>query len=226
MFDRSQIIIDNIEDDIKILLSSLNDRTNWNQRCKDELENLKTALLKRKYKTFLGHPNRYHLSAIGESCLYDVPLDRRGELKDFRGMRVRIVCVSSGRYTRLLMAGVVSETPKDLQVKRKTPEYFFPEHVAADVMYKSPRYLAIRQAGSSANHMRNRRGETINLDGVDFVLFDGLLRQPIALFRHGEGGTIRGGLIGSREDDHSYETLHSAVRSLIKESARRSWLFS
>ena len=150
MFDRSQIIIDNIEDDIKILLSSLNDRTNWNQRCKDELENLKTALLKRKYKTFLGHPNRYHLSAIGESCVYDVPVDRRGELKDFRGMRVRIVCVSSGRYTRLLMAGVVSETPKDLQVKRKTPEYFFPEHVAADVIYKSPRYpTAMRSASRS-----------------------------------------------------------------------------
>lgn len=226
MFDRSQIIIDNVEDEIKILLSSLNDRTNWTQRCKDELQNLKKALLKRKYKTFLGHPNRYHLSAIGESCLYDVPLDRKGELRDFRGMRVRIVCVSSGRYTRLLMAGVVSETPKDLQVKRKTPEYVFPEHAAADVMYKSPRYLAIRQADSSANHLRTKRGEPINLGGADFVLFDGLLRQPIAIFRHVGGGTIRGGLIGFREDDHTYATLHSAVRSLIKESAQRSWLFS
>ena len=77
MFERSQKIIDDIQDEITILLAALNNRTTWTQRCKDELENLKKALLKKKYKSFLGHPSRYHLSAIGESCLYDVPLDRR-----------------------------------------------------------------------------------------------------------------------------------------------------
>ena len=72
MFERSQKIIDDIQDEITILLAALNNRTTWTQRCKDELENLKKALLKKKYKSFLGHPSRYHLSAIGESCLYDV----------------------------------------------------------------------------------------------------------------------------------------------------------
>lgn len=226
MFDRSKKMIDDIEDDIKTLLKSINDRTVWTQRCKDELEDLKKSLAKRKYKPFLGHPNRYHLSTIGESCLYDVPLDRRGELKSFRGKRVRIVCVSSGRYTRLLMAGVVGDTPKQLQVKRTAPQYFFPEHEASDVAYKSPRYRVIRKNASSPICIATKRGEPINLEGVDYVLFDGALGQPIATLRDVAGGLIRGRLIGYRDDEPTFESIQSATRSMIKESAEKSWLFN
>ena len=226
MFERSQQLIDDIDDEINILLASLNNRTTWTQRCKGELENLKKVLQKKKYKYFLGHPNRYHLSTIGESCLYDVPIDRRGELKNFRGMRVRIVCVSSGRYTRLLMAGVTGETPNNLQVKRVAREYSFPNHSQHDVVYKSPRYLVIRNSAVNPLHIQTKRGEPINLDGIDYVLFDGTLRQPIAVFRDAKGKTACARLIGYREEDLPFESLHNAIRSLIKESGRHAWLFS
>ena len=225
MFDRSQKLVDDVDDDIKDLLTSINDRTVWTQRCKDELRDLKKALAKRKYTAFLGHPNRYHLSTIGESCLYDVPLDRRGELKIFRGMRVRIVCVSSGRYTRLLMAGVICETPKNLQVRREARQYVFPEHNLSDVVYKSPRYLVIRKNASNPIRIETTHGEAINLEGADYVMFDGTLHQLIVTFRHDEGGFIRAGLIGYREDERAFKSLHIAIRSLIKESIRNFWLF-
>jgi hypothetical protein len=226
MFERSQQLIDDIDDEINILLASLNNRTTWTQRCKGELENLKTVLQKKKYKSFLGHPNRYHLSSIGESCLYDVPIDRRGELKNFRGMRVRIVCVSSGRYTRLLMAGVTDETPKNLQVKRVAREYAFPDHSLHDVVYKSPRYLVIRNPALNPLPLQTKRGEPINLDGIDYVLFDGTLRQPIAVLRDANNKAICARLIGYSVDELTYESLHNAIRSLIKESIQRPWIFS
>ena len=226
MFERSQKIIDDIQDEITILLAALNNRTTWTQRCKDELENLKKALLKKKYKSFLGHPSRYHLSAIGESCLYDVPLDRRGELRKFRGMRVRIVCVSSGRYTRLLMAGVTGETPKDLQMKRPARQYAFPEHSQQDVVYKSLRYLVIRKIALNPLHLQTKRGAPINLEGIDYVLFDGALRQPIAVLQNMADGTACARLIGYRKENPPYKSLHSAIRSVIQESSRHPWLFS
>ena len=107
MFDISLKIFDNLKDDIRPLLRRLNKRTNWNDISKENLRLLKEALAKKNYITFVGHTNRYHLRYVGESCLYDIPTNRRGALAIFRGKRVRIVCVRSGRYDRVLMAGEI-----------------------------------------------------------------------------------------------------------------------
>jgi hypothetical protein len=69
--------------------------------------NLISFLEKNNYISFSGHLDKYHLSCVGESCLYDVPSNRRGHLKVFRGKRIRLVCVWSGRYERLYMAGIL-----------------------------------------------------------------------------------------------------------------------
>jgi hypothetical protein len=61
----------------------------------------------KNYIGFAGHPNRYHLSVVGESCLYQIPTNRRGHLSVFRGKLVRLVCVYSGSYAnRYYMAGL------------------------------------------------------------------------------------------------------------------------
>ena len=113
MFDLSDKIKDNFKDDISPYLKLLNNRKKWNSEAKIHLINLEKILNKKKYKSFIGNPYRYHLTKIGDSCLYDVPIYRKGALTEFRGKRIRVVCMSSGRYDRWLMAGVVGATPKN-----------------------------------------------------------------------------------------------------------------
>jgi hypothetical protein len=107
MFDIEEQIPDTVKDSISILIERLNDRKHWNDESKDKLAALLEVLKKQGYIFFSGSPYRYHLYQVGNSCLYDIPMNRRGHLSIFRGKRVRIVCVSSGRYSRTLAAGLV-----------------------------------------------------------------------------------------------------------------------
>ncbi len=97
---------DPLTDNAGILIKALQDRTNWSAEQKGLLEQLIHMLGRKRYITFVGHPARYHLTQIGQSCLMDVPTNKRGHLSTFRGKRIRLVCVSSGRFDRQLMAGV------------------------------------------------------------------------------------------------------------------------
>lgn len=65
------------------------------------------SLTKKNYISFAGHPNRYRLGVVGQSCLYQIPNNKRGHLSVFRGKLVRVVCVRSGTHTnRFYMAGL------------------------------------------------------------------------------------------------------------------------
>ena len=97
---------DPLTDNAGILIKALQGRTTWGQEQKGVLEQLIDMLGRKRYITFVGHPARYHLTQIGQSCLLDVPANKRGHLRAFRGQRVRMVCVSSGCRDRQLMAGV------------------------------------------------------------------------------------------------------------------------
>jgi len=67
------------------------------------------SLTKKNYISFAGHPSRYNLGVVGQSCLYQIPNNRRGHLSVFRGKLVRVVCVRSGTHTnRYYMAGLVA----------------------------------------------------------------------------------------------------------------------
>jgi hypothetical protein len=226
MFERSQKIIDDLVDDVKPLLDSLNTRTTWNQRCKDEHKNLIKKLDQKKYITLSGHPNRYHLSRIGESCLYDVPLDRRGQLAELRGKRIRLVCVSSGRYERLFMAGVVSDTPEHLRTRRTKPEYKFPNLDKHELVYKSPRYRAIRINTADPFDFSTKRFSSEEFRHVDYVLFDGLLMVPIAVLRDGTCGNVVARLLGRYTKETTFSSLTSALKSLASESKKNTWLFT
>ena len=225
MFDTTQKLIDNVADEIKELLDSLNARTTWTQRCKIELEQLKKALEVKKYIYLEGHPKRYHLYSIGESCLYDVPVDRRGALTPFRGKRIRLVCVSSGRYSRLLMAGVVGETPKNLLVKKPARQYKFPDINQHDIAYRSPRYLAAKVTANPISIFA-KDGSSLSLIDVDYVLFDGALQLPIGVLRQDKKGNFYGKLVGRFTKEHSFSSMHSAIRALVKESKDSPWLFN
>ena len=107
MFKDEDKLLDDINDDVSVFLKELCQRTKWTQVQKDLLVKTIQVLNAKKYMSFEGHPSKYHLYTIGESCLYLIPDNRRGHLKVFRGKKVRLVCVESGRFTRTLMAGLV-----------------------------------------------------------------------------------------------------------------------
>jgi len=105
MCSLSEKIDDTIQDDVSPNLQALTSRKGWNAEAIAHLAQLKKQLKREGYKAFVGHASRYHLTRIGQSCPYDVPMVCKGFLSDFRGKRIRLVCVSSGKYARSLLAG-------------------------------------------------------------------------------------------------------------------------
>lgn len=108
MYSEENMLEDNLNDSIGRLIRNLNNRTTWTKRCADIQKQLIDELKKEKYISFRGHPSRYHLFRIGDSCVFEVPKNRQGHLKKFRGEKVRIVCVDSGTFDRGLMAGKIA----------------------------------------------------------------------------------------------------------------------
>ena len=109
MIDREYIITDNRTDEIGVLLEGLRKASPGQSRekAREALRELATSL---GYVFFVGNCNRYSLHRLCESYLYHVPLNKRGNLRDFRGQLVRICCWHAGnQFERNLMAGVVEE---------------------------------------------------------------------------------------------------------------------
>ena len=107
MFDKSQQLMDDVKDDIKVLIENLNSRGTWTEQAERDRQALIKHLKAAGYIEFEGGPYRYNHFTVGESCLYDVPLNRRRHLAVFRGKRIRVVCLRSGKFKRLFMAGIV-----------------------------------------------------------------------------------------------------------------------
>lgn len=69
------------------------------------IDNLRQAMIDDGYLPFDSFSSSYHLSAVGDSCLYDLSPKHNGKLKAFAGQRVRVVCSGSGpRWKRKFMA--------------------------------------------------------------------------------------------------------------------------
>jgi hypothetical protein len=107
MFNKTVKIEDPLNGKVGNALKKIQSLTNWTKEKHEKRANLITLLADENYISFIGHVDKYHLSCVGESCLYYVPPNRRGHLKLFRGQKIRIVCVWSGRYERLYMAGKI-----------------------------------------------------------------------------------------------------------------------
>ena len=184
MFEITDKIRDNIKDEAWPYLLRLNKRTSWNDESKEHLEKLKIFLENKDYISFVGHPKRYHLTRIGDSCLYDVPTFRKGALTEFRGKRIRVVCVSSGRYDRLLMAGAVGATPKNKIKTKEKVSYVFPEIGDHKIAYLGRRYMAIEAKGKFPIELYQGSFDSIDLKSCDQILLDGKDCCPIATINY------------------------------------------
>jgi len=74
-------------------------------------KNIIESLKKRGYITYTGDSRAFGgLSTIGMSVIYKVPLDKRGNLQQFKGKTIRICCIGSGDHAqREYIAGPIKQ---------------------------------------------------------------------------------------------------------------------
>ena len=210
MVNEAQMLTDDVEDEIQLILSQMNEMVTWTSKKRKLREKLLEKLASEKYVSFsASNPNRYHIQAVGQHYLYDVPLYKQGVLKKFRGKRVRIVCTESGNHTwRGFMAGAVSDTPEDKVVKRLIDSYFFPAPFDVyEIAYQSPRFRALK-IGESDRFQQG--GRYIDTQGFDGLIIDGRSGKIIALTN-----VVDSSKIEARGLYQAYTTTHESFRSVI-----------
>jgi hypothetical protein len=109
MIDESEIIEDTLQDDIGLIIGQLQSLDKWTSEKHALKAKLFEALKKKRYRKFRGHSHRYHLGPIGDSYLYRVPINKRGNLHIYRGKIVRVVCIGGYRFERDFMVGIVDK---------------------------------------------------------------------------------------------------------------------
>jgi len=90
--------------------------SHWNgtkRKLRDELDRM---LHLYGYRALAADPRDYLLKYVGDAFQYDVPADKRGHLKEFRGKRVRLVCVHSGFFRVGIRVGVVGSITSSSEV--------------------------------------------------------------------------------------------------------------
>lgn len=213
MVPKELILDDNFEDDVYWLIRELKSITSWNKHAHTIKQTLRLLLESKGYVSITtSNPTRYHVTSIGSSYLYDVPMDKHGHLTPFRGQRVRIVCTSSGRHSwREVMVGRVYESPPDKIVIKRKRTYRFPDYVSAfHCCYQSPRYRIIDIPLDAKMTFLSWKNEVIDLTGYSSLLIDGTLNAPIAAIRFNEDETVGlkvAGHIGGRD----HESLREAI---------------
>jgi len=102
---------DGIEDDLTDIIGQIAMEIRACQIKNQEYIDLRNQLYKaikaKKYLVFTANVTNYGTWCIGESKLLFVPQDRRGALSIFRNKTIRLICIGSGRFTRLLAAAAV-----------------------------------------------------------------------------------------------------------------------
>lgn len=215
MIPGNAILADDIDDEAKSILVEMAEELTWTKRKLNLRDNLVKLLSASGYVHYIGCPYRYCLHGVGNSYLYDVPLYKRGVLKPFRGKRVRIVCVRSGRYKRDYMAGVVGDTPEDLIVEKLVHKYTFPEYARAVKVLYSTRRFQVVELPKGLQIMTDREREGF-IDSQDWplVLIDGKSAELKGRLRINSDGSVVCALLGWG-GDHVEASLGEAARYLI-----------
>ena len=226
MITESTMLKDIHNDDVLDVIKALNAQKSWTKEKYHLKDRLVKLLQAKDYISFYAtNVQRYKISRVGESYLYDVPLYKQGHLLSFRGQRVRVVCTHSGRNsTRGYMANAVSATPLDKVVTKLTKlryKYTFPAYVYDhEILYTSPRFIVFRVEPKLIILAEDVAGGYLDLDGYSAVLIDGKVGNPIATINYNEDGSVEGKLtkwLGV----HTFPSLRCAIEKLSKR--HESW---
>lgn len=100
---------DPLSDFAGAIIRRLRRRKSWAAPQTQDRDLLINVLERSGYRAFTASAASFGLSRVGQSCLYDVPPEKRGHLETFRGKKIRVVCVGmgGGAFKRSYMAGVI-----------------------------------------------------------------------------------------------------------------------
>ena len=222
MISEDTIITDDLGDDVSLILQSMSDDDTWTSKKSALREELVSLLRKLRYASFVGSPYKYYAHRVGDSYLCDVPLYKQGWLKKFRGKRIRLVCVGSGRYKRDYMAGVVGRTPKELVVEKLEHIYNFPSYAtSSEIPYKTRRFLVFKPDKSLEILCTESPIKYIDLNEWTLILVDGKDSLPKGKLKPNADGSVSCGLLGWKVH-HQAPSLREAAAYLI-DKIFRGW---
>jgi hypothetical protein len=91
------------------LIRAIGQGGGWTAQKEAMYDRLAALMDAKGYKRFSGHYLTYHLTRKGQACIYEVPHNQRGALREFAGRRVLLVCAGGwdGYGGRLYHAGDV-----------------------------------------------------------------------------------------------------------------------
>ena len=108
MFSEKDMLKDDQNDEIGHLLTKIGELTTFTKKKQDLVRDLIKLGKKKKYIIFWGYTHRYFIGRVGQSFIYKVPKNKRGNLAKFEGKKIRVICIGSGvRFIRQYMAGIV-----------------------------------------------------------------------------------------------------------------------
>jgi hypothetical protein len=108
MFSLDDTIPENFKDEIGIILKKITAIETNTKKKKEHICELINLGKQKRYLFFDAYSHRYFISRVGRSYIYDVPKNKEGNLKKFRGKTIRIICITSGRnFCRSYMAGII-----------------------------------------------------------------------------------------------------------------------
>ena len=222
MIKESTMLVDDFEDDVLSLLREFNNTTVNSVKRNVLGTDLEALLVRKKYISFAAHYRQYLITRVGTSYLYDVPLYRRGYLSNFRGKRVRVICLQSGNFKFGYRAGVICDSPPEKIIekpRRRTCDYTFPGYVDSHkVVYKSPRFRVIQANHSIRIFCKFAPKGFVETHGWDSILIDGKIGQPIATLKHKMDGTIEGIRIS-----WGTPSVYPSLREAIDEFKKSPW---
>lgn len=222
MISEDTVITDDLDDDVSAILKAMSDDDTWTSNKSVLREELVGLLKKHRYVSFIGSPKNYYAHRVGDSYLYDVPLYKQGCLKRYRGKRVRIVCVGSGRYERGYMAGAVASTPKELVVEKLTHKYDFPSYATrSEVVYKTRRFLVFKPDKSLVVLAAKEADGHVDLNEWSMVLVDGKDSLPKGKLKLNDDGSVTCGLLGWK-GNHQAPSLREAA-AYLTDKIFRGW---
>jgi len=104
-------------------------RDGWTGELEQERAELEQICKHNGYQSLWVDARDYLVHRVGQSLLYDVPIDKRGHLAPFAGKRVRVACLRNGKYRQHVWIGAVGEAQaKKIQraPKAEKPQNFRP----------------------------------------------------------------------------------------------------
>ena len=97
---REQQLPDGLCDEIGLCLKEMRSIPTWTTRKFELFATFQQLARQKRYLLFTADVRDYLLYGSGNSCLFDVPVNQKGTLKNFSGKRIRLVCGGKfGRYS-------------------------------------------------------------------------------------------------------------------------------